>query len=178
MKFKQDAAEQENFSAFEHWDIKPDIITLAKGIGGGLPLGAILAKEEIAALFVKGEHGTTFGGNALACACGLVVLQELEKGVMENAKKSGEYFKIKIDELKKEHPSIIKDNRGIGLMRGVELSVSAKTLVELFLEKNIIANAAGEKVLRLVPPLILRKEDIDVFIKSFNEIMSDERIYE
>lgn len=152
------------FFSFEHYDIHPEIVTLAKGLGGGLPLGCILARDEFASVWEKGMHGTTYGGNAVACAAGLTVLEELENGVLDNVILIGNYLYKKLELVRSEYPQLIKDVRGMGLMKGLLLTFDAVQLVEKLLERGIIANAASGFVLRLVPPLILTKNDVDEFI--------------
>lgn len=151
------------FFGFEHFGAKPDIITMAKGIGGGLPLGAILAKKELASIWEKGNHGTTYGGNALACATGLAVLQELENCVMQNVQENGAYLKEKLNESMNKYPDKILEVRGYGLMLGLQLSFDASLLANALIEKRVIANAASGTVLRIVPPLILTKSEADTF---------------
>lgn len=154
------------FFGFEHFDFQPDIVVMAKGIGGGLPLGAILVTEELSGVFEKGMHGTTYGGNAVACAAGMVVVDELQSGLLDHVKLTGKYFKSKLIELQTEFPDKILEVRGIGLMLGLHLSFDAQILVNILLEKYVIANAASGTVLRIVPPLIVKKADIDRFIQK------------
>lgn len=158
--------------SFEHFDIEPDLATIAKGIGGGLPLGAIAAKEQLAGIWEKGMHGTTYGGNAVACATGLVVMEELQSGLLAHIEETGLYFKDKLNEIMKNHPNLVKEVRGRGLMLGFQLSFDASILVQKLLEKHIIANAASGTVLRIVPPLIIEKEDIDIFIEKLDECLA------
>lgn len=153
-----------SFLACHTLGISPDIVTVAKGIGGGLPLGAILVKEPLATIWQQGSHGSTFGGNAVACAAGLAVLQELEAGVMDNAKDAGKYFKGQLDNTRRAFPDKIIEVRGMGLMLGIVLTFEAAILVEELLKERIIANATSTNVLRLVPPLNITYSDIDVFI--------------
>lgn len=151
------------FNSFEHYNVKPDVITLAKGLGGGLPLGCIIALEALSDVWSKGMHGTTFGGNSLACALGLVVLDELQNGLLEHVKNIGTYLKETLIKLQKAFPELIAEVRGRGLMQGLVLTFEAGRLVELLLEHKVIANATSGNVLRLVPPLIITKEDVDLF---------------
>jgi acetylornithine/N-succinyldiaminopimelate aminotransferase len=152
--------------AFEQYKIKPDVVTLAKGIGGGLPLGAILVDKSIENIFEKGNHGTTYGGNALACATGLAVLNELENSVFENVKNVGTYFISELNKLKEQYPELILEVRGRGLILGLLLSFDANILMNKLLENHIITNAASGTVLRIVPPLIITKEDVNHFISK------------
>lgn len=157
--------------AYEWYGIEPDIVTMAKGLGGGIPIGAFVAKAEVAAAFKPGDHGTTFGGNPLSARAGLVVLDELlNNGVLENSAKVGEYFMSELKKLvgvcKK-----IKDVRGRGLMIGVALDgETSKDAAAALREKGFIVGTAGAGVLRIVPPLILTKSDADDFVGALKEI--------
>lgn len=163
------------FFCFEHYGVRPDIVTMAKGIGGGLPLGAILAREELAGVWEKGTHGTTYGGNAVACAAGLAVISELESSVMENVRITGEYMHSELQSLKNEFPELITEVRGRGLMQGLVLSFDALELVEALLQRCVIANAASGKVLRLVPPLIATKNEVDVLVSALRASLKEIR---
>lgn len=151
--------------AFKLFDVEPGIFTLAKSLGAGLPLGATLAKQEIAEAFGKGDHGSTFGGNPVACAASLEFLKLIqEENLAENARKMGDYLKSRLKKLKEKH-SIIKEVRGLGLMLGIELRESCKNIVEKALEKGLILNCTQEKVIRLLPPLVIKKEHADKAIE-------------
>lgn len=154
------------FSAFEHFDLNPDIATYAKGIGGGLPLGAIMAKEEVAKVWIKGNHGTTFGGNALSCAVGVTVMNELNNGLMEYINSISEYLNQKLQFIQETFPEKVKEVRGMGLMTGLKLNFEAAKLVNELFERKVIANSASGTVLRLLPPYVLTKDDIDEFIEK------------
>ncbi len=160
------------FFGFENFNIQPDIVTMAKGIGGGLPLGVILAKEKLKDVWQKGNHGTTYGGNALACAAGMVVLNELEAGVMNNVEEVGGYLKSKLQEMKLKYPNLVTEVRGRGLMLGLVLSFDASILVEALLKAGIISNAASGNILRIVPPLVLKKEEAEIFIIKLSIALS------
>ena len=148
--------------AFQHYNTQPDIVLIAKPIGGGLPLGAILGNKEVEDVLQPGNHGTTFGGNPVACAAGIVVLNEIFKnGIMENALMVGVYFKLKLIELKSKFPGHIKEIRGKGLMLGVELTHDGDTIVTIMRENGVLINCTNKNVLRFLPPLIIRKEHID-----------------
>lgn len=160
------------FSFYEHFDIQVDIITLAKGLGGGLPLGAFLAKEEVASVWSYGQHGTTFGGNAVSCAAGLVVLQELyENSLSENIKVSGEYLKAGLKSLKNKYPDMIDEIRGQGLMLGVKLKTEARSIVDKLLEHFVITNSTSVDVLRLLPPYTVTKTEIDEFLEKLEIVL-------
>ncbi|OGU16202.1 MAG: hypothetical protein A2X61_13055 [Ignavibacteria bacterium GWB2_35_12] len=162
------------FLSYEHYGVKPDIVTMAKGLGGGLPLGAILISDKLEDVFQKGMHGTTYGGNAVACSAGYAVLQLLENGLLEQVEEVGGYMKNKLLELQMEMPNTLLELRGKGLMQGILLDFDASQLVEAMLFRRVITNAASGKVLRLVPPLIVTDSDVCIFIdalrKSLNEI--------
>jgi predicted acetylornithine/succinylornithine family transaminase len=149
------------FNFFDYYNVQPDVVTIAKGLGGGLPLGAILTTENLADVWNKGMHGTTFGGNALSCALGCVVLEELENGLMDYVITTGNYLKNSLLKLQKYFPDLILEVRGRGLMQGLLLSFEAIKLVELLLSQKIITNATSGNVLRLLPPLVITKNDID-----------------
>lgn len=161
--------------SYEHFGIEPDIFTSAKALGGGIPIGAILAKAEVAAAFTPGDHGTTFGGNPLACAAGLAVLNILEsEGLIEKCAATGVYFKAKLNELKAKH-SCITDVRGMGLMLGVELeeAIHAKDVVKTALHRGYVLNAAGCNTVRLVPPFTISHEEIDGLCTTLDQILSE-----
>lgn len=155
--------------AHELFDVKPDIMTMAKGIGGGVPMGGILATEKVASAFVPGDHGTTFGGGPLVAAAANAVLDAFEEeDILSNVNEVGEYL---ISEIKKLDKNLIADVRGKGLMVGVELTKPGAEYVDKFREEGFLINCTAGNVLRLVPPLIISKEDIDEFIKAFDEIL-------
>lgn len=153
---------------YEHYDVEPDIFTLAKGLGGGVPIGAVVAKDFVASAMEPGDHGSTFGGNPLACSAALAVLSSvLKEGFLENVKAVGEYFTSKLLELKEKFP-FIREVRGKGLMLGMELenTISGKKVVLDMLHKGFIINCTGNNTLRFVPPLIIEKEDIDSLVEN------------
>ena len=153
----------------ELFDVKPDIMTMAKGIGGGVPMGGILATEKVASAFVPGDHGTTFGGGPLVCAAANAILDTFdEENILDNVNEVGEYF---INELKKLDKDVIADVRGKGLMVGLELTKPGAEYVDKLREAGFLINCTADKVLRFVPPLIITKADIDEFIKALDEIL-------
>lgn len=155
-----------------HFGFLPDIITVAKSVGGGLPLGAVLVNEELENCFKPGDHGTTFGGNPVSCAAGKVVLKEVfENGLMINAEVLGQYFIDELTELKEIFPNQIKEIRGKGFMIGVELFSDGKTFVDLMIDKNVLINSTSNNVLRILPPLIASKSDVDFFLYNFHQIL-------
>jgi acetylornithine/N-succinyldiaminopimelate aminotransferase len=158
---------------YQHSGIEPDIFTLAKGLAGGVPIGALCAKEFVAQAFAPGDHGSTFGGNPLACAAGLAVMKTiLEEDLPGKAMLMGNYFKEKLANLKSKH-SIIKEVRGKGLIIGVELNEEKAVEIknECF-KKGYLVGSVGKSVLRMLPPLIVRKDDIDGFICTLDNILS------
>jgi acetylornithine/N-succinyldiaminopimelate aminotransferase len=158
----------------EYYDIQPDIILTAKAIGGGLPLGAILVNKKLSEEFSPGDHGTTFGGNPVSCAAGIIVLSEVfEHGLMSQVKINGDYLKEKLLELKVTFPNHIKEVRGRGFMIGVDFNYECANIVEKLRNRKIFANCTHGTVLRLLPPLILNKEEIDYFIYHLNESLKE-----
>nr|WP_307992780.1 aspartate aminotransferase family protein [uncultured Niameybacter sp.] len=154
--------------AYSQFGIQPDIVTTAKGLGAGLPIGAVLAKEN-ANILLPGDHGTTFGGNLLATTAAKVVLTTLcEEGILTQIQEISEYLKSQLEELKLSEELIV-DVRGKGLMLGVELSVAAKPVIDKCVEKGLLLIGAGEKVIRFLPPLILEKAHVDEAIEIFQE---------
>ena len=149
------------FFAFEQFGIKPDICVIAKGLGGGFPIGAMLATEKAAAYFKPGDHASTFGGNPLAASAGNVVTKELlHGGLLENVKAQGAYLSCKLDELMQRFPAII-DRRGFGLIQGIELAVPVADIIAACIEKGLLLVNAGKNVIRFVPPLIAARDDIN-----------------
>lgn len=140
-------------------------------MGGGLPLGAVLGNERVAEVFDYGKHGSTFGGNPVSCAAGLAVMNELEKGLMDNARNIGEYIKEKLLALKNEYPDKINDVRGMGLMLGVELKFKCRKVVEKMLEEGVLVNCTNDNVIRLLPPLIISREEADLFLDKFRKVI-------
>ena len=154
--------------AHELFDVKPDIMTMAKGIGGGVPMGGILATEKVASAFVPGDHGTTFGGGPLVCAAANAVLDTInDENILDHVNEVGEYF---ISELKKLDKDII-DVRGAGLIVGLELTEPGAEYVDKLREKGFLINCTAGNVLRFVPALIITKEEIDEFVKALDEVL-------
>ena len=158
--------------AYQHTSIKPDIATLAKGLGGGVPIGAVLASEKIAAAFKPGDHGSTFGGNPLACAAGNAVLTAMDaEKLLENATASGGYLMARLRELQASFPQLIKEVRGMGLIVGAELTIPGRGIVEACLQKGVIINCTAGNVLRFVPPLTVKEKEVDEVIKVLEEVL-------
>jgi predicted acetylornithine/succinylornithine family transaminase len=159
--------------AYQHFDVEPDMMTLAKALGGGVAIGAMMAKEELAAKLVPGKHASTFGGNCLACAAGIAVIEAIEEdNLLQNAASVGQYAKEKLNELKQKH-FIIDHVRGIGLMIGVQLKSPGKEIVEKCLEKGLRINCAHESVLRLMPPMIVTKKEIDQAVDILDSVLTE-----
>lgn len=155
--------------AHELFDVKPDVMTMAKGIGGGVPMGGILATEKVAGAFVPGDHGTTFGGGPLVCAAANAVLDTIvDENILDNVNEVGDYF---ISELKKLDKDVIAEVRGKGLMVGLELTKPGAEYVDKLREAGFLINCTADKVLRFVPPLIITKEEVDEFVKALDEIL-------
>jgi predicted acetylornithine/succinylornithine family transaminase len=147
--------------AYQHYGIEPDVMTLAKPLAGGLPMGATLAKEEVASLFKPGDHASTFGGNPLVSSVALAFLKVMEEeNLVKKAEEIGEYFGERLKELKAKY-SFIKEIRGKGLMRGVELEFEGKEVVEKCRHQGLLINCTAKKVLRFLPPLMVKGEEID-----------------
>ncbi|MCX7841711.1 MAG: aspartate aminotransferase family protein [Clostridia bacterium] len=159
--------------AYEHFGIEPDIFTLAKALGGGVPIGALCAKEFVASAFEPGDHGSTFGGNPLACAAGLAVMDVVfGDRLAENAAAVGSHLIQKLSALKQKY-SFIKEIRGKGLIVGIEFSLEiASDVKNKCFERGYLIGSIGSNILRLLPPLIVATEDIDSFISTFDSILS------
>jgi len=160
------------FFGFEHFGVRPDIVVIAKPLGGGLPLGAFMGNERVAESFSYGVHGTTFGGNPVACAAGSVVLDEImNKGVMMNAGEVGAYLKSALTALQREMPDAIADVRGYGCMLGIELTQESQPVVDELQRRGILANSTNVNVVRLLPPLLITREHCDIFVNEFRAVL-------
>ncbi len=159
--------------AHQMYGVEPDIFTCAKALGGGIPIGAVCAKENIAKAFSPGDHGTTFGGNPFATAAGLAVMKIFkEERLVENSRSIGEYFKDKLNNIAAKYPSKIKDIRAYGLLIGIELDEGiAKDVFKALFDNNILTSLCGGNTIRLAPPLIIGKEDVDLFINTMDKIL-------
>lgn len=148
--------------AYQKFNVKPDVVTLAKGIANGLPFGAICATDKIAAGFQAGDHATTFGGNPVAAAAAIATIRTLlEKKYIQNAEMLGNYLIAKLNQLKAKYPAAIAEVRGQGLMIGIELKIDAKQVLQGCHEKGLLANVTANNTLRLLPPFIITQEDIN-----------------
>lgn len=158
--------------AYEHYGIKPDIITLAKALGGGFPIGAMLARGDAARIFQPGDHASTFGGNPLACAAALATLEEIIEGeVVEYTNAVGEILYNKLLELWEKY-DFVKDVRGKGLLIGMELAIDGKKIVDGCLEKGLLLNCVAGNVLRFIPPLIVSSTEVKQAICILDEVMA------
>ena len=157
--------------AYEHYGIEPDLLTLAKSLAGGVPIGALLMKKEMAEGFKPGDHASTFGGNPLATAAGVAALTALlEEGILENCQRVGDYFLSKLKEMGSQFP-FVKEVRGKGLILGVELKREGAPIVTAMMEKGFLINCTMGNVLRFLPPLIVTKEEVDQLIGVLEETM-------
>ena len=158
------------FYAFENYGVKPDIVTLAKSLANGLPLGATVASKKYAEVFTYGDHGSTFGGNPVSCAAALAVLKVMDSKFLNSVNSVSKYLFSKLSDLKKKY-AIINEIRGMGLMTGIDLSVPGSDIVAYCLEKGLIINCTHNTVIRLLPPLTITKKDVDSAIKILEEAL-------
>jgi acetylornithine aminotransferase len=157
--------------AYEQLGVAPDVMTLGKGLGGGLPIGACLATEAAAAALEPGTHASTFGGNPVSCAAGLAVLRTLLEGrVLEHGRRMGDYLARGLQDLKDRLP-IIKETRGLGLLQGMELTVDGTSVVTDCLARGLLINCTVDRVLRFVPPLIITQAEIDRLLDLLNQVL-------
>jgi len=159
------------FFAYEHFGIEPDIMTLAKALANGLPIGAMLASEEVAQAFGPGAHASTFGGTPIITAASVQVVKVLlEEKLFHHCAKIGAYFKERLQDLKAKHGSIV-DVRGMGLLLGMKLKVEGDTIVNSCMEKGFLINCIQGNILRFIPPLIIEKEEIDALVVCLDEVL-------
>ena len=160
--------------ASEHWNTTPDILCIAKGIAGGVPMGATLVKPEILAVMGKGEHSSTFGGNPLSCAAGTATLQALtQDGLIENAEKMGRRLREGLEHLKEKH-KIIREIRGKGLMIGVELKFQVKDIILDGIKNGVLILYSGRNILRFLPPLVISEDDITKVLETLDILLTKE----
>jgi acetylornithine/N-succinyldiaminopimelate aminotransferase len=161
--------------AHEHYGVTPHIMSLAKALGNGLPIGAMLAVEELSGAFGPGSHATTFGGTPLVTAASLAVVKSLlEDGWLEHCRRMGEYFQVKLKDLQARHPAI-REVRGLGLILGIELDGPGAPIVEACMEKGFLVNCVQDKVIRFVPPLIVGEREVDLLVKTLDEALEEVR---
>ena len=158
--------------AYEHFNVKPDIMTLAKALGNGFPIGAMLAREDVATSFGAGAHATTFGGTPIVTAAALEVVTFMEReGIVEKCRATGNYFKGRLDELARKH-DMVEDVRGKGLLLGMRLSGDWDAIVKACMDKGFLINCIQGNILRFVPPLIIKEKEIDSLIECLDEILN------
>lgn len=159
--------------AYMHSGVKPDILTFAKGIGGGFPVAGFAVPERLAHVFKPGDHGGTFGGNPLACAAVYATLTTIKsEGLVDKVAEKGEYFKNELRKLQEKYPDKVTDVRGCGLMLGMEVAGEGKPIVENCLENHVIVNCTAGNVIRIVPPLIISKEEIDIVVAALDKALA------
>lgn len=159
--------------AYMHSGVKPDILTFAKGIGGGFPVAGFAVPERLAHVFKPGDHGGTFGGNPLACAAVYATLTTIKsEGLVDKVAEKGEYFKNELRKLQEKYHDKVTDVRGCGLMLGMEVAGEGKPIVESCLANNVIVNCTAGNVIRIVPPLIISKEEIDIVVAALDKALA------
>jgi len=162
------------FFAFEHAKIKPDIVPIAKGIGGGFPIGAVLMTKKVASAMIPGTHGSTFGGNPLAMSVGNAVLDMiLKKGFLKNVQKISSYFNRELNKIKNDYPKLIKEVRGIGLLIGLQLFNGQANFIKKLEDNKLLTIRAAENVVRILPPLNVKKSEIDLAIKIISKVCKE-----
>ena len=162
------------FFAFEYAGIKPDIVPIAKGIGGGFPLGAVLMTKKVAASMIPGTHGSTFGGNPLAMSVGSAVLNQVfKKGFLKNVRNLSKYFHSELNKIKNEYPKIIKEVRGVGLLIGLQLFNDQSKFIKQLIDNKLLTIRAAENTIRILPPLTVKKKEIDLAIKIIKKVCTD-----
>ena len=163
-----------DFFAFEKSKIKPDIVPIAKGIGGGFPIGAVLMNKKVSKCMTPGSHGSTFGGNPLAMACANTVIDIVSnKKFLNNVRNLSEYFFSKLHQLKKKYPQIIREVRGRGLLIGIQLHKDQTKFIKKMMDKKVLTIRAAENVIRILPPLNVKKSEINFAIKTMNKVCSE-----
>lgn len=159
--------------AYQQYGIEPDILTCAKALGCGVPIGAFLAKEEVAKAFVPGDHGSTYGGNPLACAAAVEVFNQFNKfNVIENVKTVGAYLTERLNQMVNDY-EIVRERRGVGLIQGIELTVNPKDVISKCLDNGLILFSAGTNVIRFVPPLVITTGDVDEMIEKLRKVLDE-----
>lgn len=159
--------------AYMHSGVKPDVLTFAKGIGGGFPMGGFAVEEKLAHVFKPGDHGSTFGGNPLTCAAAYACLTAIKaENLVDKAAVQGLYFKGELEKLQQKYPDKVKEVRGRGLILGMELCKEGKAVVESCLQEHVIVNCTAGNVIRLVPPLIVTKEEIDIVVAALDKALA------
>ena len=163
-----------DFFAFDKSKIKPDIVPIAKGIGGGFPIGAVLMNKKVASGMTAGTHGSTFGGNPLAMAVGNAVMDTISnKKFLNNVKNLSKYFRLHLNLLKKKYPNIIKEVRGRGLLIGIQLQTDQTKFIKKLMDNKLLTIRAAENVVRVLPPLNVKKSEINQALKIINKVCSE-----
>ena len=163
-----------DFFAFEKSKVKPDIVPIAKGIGGGFPIGAVLMNKKVASGMTAGSHGSTFGGNPLAMTVGNTVMDIVsKKSFLNNIKKLSKYFFEKLNIIKSKHPDIIKEIRGRGLLIGIQLHNNPTLFIKKLMDYRLLTIRAAENVVRILPPLNVKKKEIDIAVKIISKVCND-----
>ena len=161
------------FFAFEYAKIKPDIVPIAKGIGGGFPIGAVLMTSKVSKAMVPGTHGSTFGGNPLAMAVGNAVIDQINNKLLRNVNKMSEHFISNLNILKKKYPKIIKDVRGVGLLIGLQLCSDQTNFIKKLMDYQLLTIRAADNVVRILPPLNVKKSEIDIALKIIDKVCGE-----
>ena len=165
------------FFAFEYANIKPDIVTIAKGIGGGYPIGAVLMNKKAASGILPGTHGSTFGGAPIAMQVGSAVLDQIfKRDFLKNVQKISKYFYFELEKLQKKYSNIIKEIRGVGLLIGLRLHFDQSKFIQKLMDNNLLTIRAGENVIRIFPPLTVKKKEIDLAIKIINKVCKEYKV--
>ncbi len=161
------------FFAFEYSKVKPDIVPIAKGIGGGFPIGAVLMTKKVAKAMVPGTHGSTFGGNPLAMAVGSAVLDQINKNLLMNVNKMSKYFITELNKIKIKYPRLIQEVRGVGLLIGLQLFKDQTEFIKKLMENKLLTIRAAENVIRILPPLNVKKKEIDLALKIIMKVCKE-----
>ena len=165
------------FFAFEYAKVKPDIVPIAKGIGGGFPIGAVLMTKKSASGMTPGTHGSTFGGNPLAMSVGNAVLDQIfKKGFLKNVQKISKYFRSELKKIQKQHSNIIKEVRGVGLLIGLQLHSNQTKFIQKLMDNKLLTIRAGENVIRILPPLTVKKKEINLAIKIIRKVCKEYKV--
>ena len=162
------------FFAYEYSKVKPDIVPIAKGIGGGFPIGAVLMTKKVSRCMVPGTHGSTYGGNPLAMVIGSAIMDAIfKKGFLENVRKNSKYFLKELNKIKENYPKVIKEIRGIGLLIGIQVNVELSKFISKLTKNKLLTIRAAENVVRILPPLNVKKSEIDLALKIIDKVCSE-----
>ena len=162
------------FFAYEYSKVKPDIVPIAKGIGGGFPIGAVLMTKKVSRCMVPGTHGSTYGGNPLAMVIGSAIMDAIfKKGFLENVRKNSKYFLRELNKIKENYPKVIKEIRGIGLLIGIQVNVELSKFISKLTKNKLLTIRAAENVVRILPPLNVKKSEIDLALKIIDKVCSE-----